>query len=721
MHKISLKEAGLSNEAIIECVRQDIHFIHELLGCYVVDKNLEILKDVSPEVKKEIIHLCKEKTKGLHNEPAVKTESKPEKRKYGKNIAPVHTVDINITPDTFLVELEDLGHISKNTRLALDTNNICTAGQLIDHYKKFKSFRGLRQIGDLKNIEASRLCEALIFRIANPVTETEKNGRSGIFTAENVNKPVLEKLFSLRSHGFRGPVISYFRNEIFTENDPGALAEKLNEINNDPKVIPGVGIKVAADLQAFLEELKKYSNSDQGSSDLDKQILVNSLRKVAWIDDNWLQENDLEFSKPLQILYNLIFNSVSLKDNDIFILENVSTFKITEKHKGLKYEEALEKYNSERGTEIPFSTFKVWINRVKSKFSQVIDDILSGLPELSEKLHVSLGLSEDFELVASERIDELNDTDGTGFSDLFFDLLICALNKEYYSLYGPAKGAFPVPGYLKRSLVKDPEKLDKLLLFLGKALEQKRTKERTFDLGQELADILEPGIGSGYLLSFLKGQNDEIRTESGKVILPATIERRKSLGELVTEIVEENGAPMHYNDIIERFEEKHPEIHLSAYRSLRDAINYSERLTSMGGSSSHYLLKEWQEEYYVGSLKELIIDLLREKQPRHFYEIFKVLSEKRPGLQRPVTVLAILTDLSEIFYHHQGGYYSIMADTSVDKGKTYPRIHAAVYSVIQQNKALLGSLPELLKILKDKYPDLSEIQLEYAVYQYLEK
>lgn len=715
MVKKSLHEADFSNEAIIACVHYNIHYLDELLKYFNQDRKLRMFNQVIPDVKEEILLKCKESEE-------VDDESR---RKYSRKQEHEYQSVVTMIPEnlqlaTSLEELVNAGVLSKKTWQSLGINNITDVNGFVNHYLKSNSYRDLRCIGTLKNNEATILAKTIINKIKLTIGVEQNPVANFSFTAGNVLPDKLKMLLDIRKGELKRSITEFFETKVLILSNENKLASMLNSLMKNPKIIPALGKKGNNDLKKFLNEYKSLCIDQRKHSAIRKEYLIQSLRKLAWVDDNWINANDLELNKPLQLLYNIINDATTLKNNDQFILRNVNTIKIIEEGQGLKYEDALNKYNQSHSSLTVLNTFKVWINRTKNKLIELLDDIMNELPELKMKLNAIFKLSGDFVVFQAEHTDSINEQNNTDFSDLFFDLLISRLNPDYYSLNGPGKRMFTELAFVKNDKVKNNHKFEGLLKTLSNEFNKPSAKERIFNIVSPVKECLNNEFGVACLVEFLKTQNNEVKFEGESLIFPPTHIRKKSLGELVYKVIEENNVPMHYDDIISRFREKYPDVKLSAYRSLRDAMDKSENITSMGGKSNHFLLNEWKAKYYVGPNKEFIIDFLQKKQPAHFFEIYRHISTKRPGV-KVITVTEILSGLSELFYYHGGGYYSLSNNASVNKKKIYPRTQKGIYSFIEKNRQLLTNQAELIKLLKKQFKEYSLIQLEYAIYQVSEK
>lgn len=715
MVKKSLHEADFSNEAIIACVHYNIHYLDELLKYFNQDRKLRMFNEVIPDVKEEILLKCKESEE-------VDDESR---RKYSRKQEHEYQSVVTMIPEnlqlaTSLEELVNAGVLSKKTWQSLGINNITDVNGFVNHYLKSNSYRDLRCIGTLKNNEATILAKTIINKIKLTIGVEQNPVANFSFTAGNVLPDKLKMLLDIRKGELKRSITEFFETKVLILSNENKLASMLNSLMKNPKIIPALGKKGNNDLKKFLNEYKSLCIDQRKHSAIRKEYLIQSLRKLAWVDDNWINANDLELNKPLQLLYNIINDATTLKNNDQFILRNVNTIKIIEEGQGLKYEDALNKYNQSHSSLTVLNTFKVWINRTKNKLIELLDDIMNELPELKMKLNAIFKLSGDFVVFQAEHTDSINEQNNTDFSDLFFDLLISRLNPDYYSLNGPGKRMFTELAFVKNDKVKNNHKFEGLLKTLSNEFNKPSAKERIFNIVSPVKECLNNEFGVACLVEFLKTQNNEVKFEGESLIFPPTHVKKKSLGELVYKVIEENNVPMHYDDIISRFREKYPDVKLSAYRSLRDAMDKSENITSMGGKSNHFLLNEWKAKYYVGPNKEFIIDFLQKKQPAHFFEIYRHISTKRPGV-KVITVTEILSGLSELFYYHGGGYYSLSNNASVNKKKIYPRTQKGIYSFIEKNRQLLTNQAELIKLLKKQFKEYSLIQLEYAIYQVSEK
>ncbi len=715
MVKKSLHEADFSNEAIIACVHYNIHYLDELLKYFNQDRKLRMFNEVIPDVKEEILLKCKES-----EEVDDESRRKYSRKKEHEYQSVVTMIPENLQLATSLEELVNAGVLSKKTWQSLGINNITDVNGFVNHYLKSNSYRDLRCIGTLKNNEATILAKTIINKIKLTIGVEQNPVANFSFTAGNVLPDKLKMLLDIRKGELKRSITEFFETKVLILSNENKLASMLNSLMKNPKIIPALGKKGNNDLKKFLNEYKSLCIDQRKHSAIRKEYLIQSLRKLAWVDDNWINANDLELNKPLQLLYNIINDATTLKNNDQFILRNVNTIKIIEEGQGLKYEDALNKYNQSHSSLTVLNTFKVWINRTKNKLIELLDDIMNELPELKMKLNAIFKLSGDFVVFQAEHTDSINEQNNTDFSDLFFDLLISRLNPDYYSLNGPGKRMFTELAFVKNDKVKNNHKFEGLLKTLSNEFNKPSAKERIFNIVSPVKECLNNEFGVACLVEFLKTQNNEVKFEGESLIFPPTHIRKKSLGELVYKVIEENNVPMHYDDIISRFREKYPDVKLSAYRSLRDAMDKSENITSMGGKSNHFLLNEWKAKYYVGPNKEFIIDFLQKKQPAHFFEIYRHISTKRPGV-KVITVTEILSGLSELFYYHGGGYYSLSNNASVNKKKIYPRTQKGIYSFIEKNRQLLTNQAELIKLLKKQFKEYSLIQLEYAIYQVSEK
>ena len=714
MRKIYISASGFSNEAVRACVKNNLYYLHELLKLYNEDRQLNKLENLKPDVKSEILSICDEMSSVVESEIS-KSHNQVESRTVRADINSSH-----IPSDLSLEQLRVNGFLSVDLYQALEINNIIDIAGFIEHYRETGSFRDLRRIGKLKNYEAINLVKRLNINIEFSEPANIVYPEILPFSPDNVSIEKLKILFDLRKQSLKNTCLRYFNDEILAVSDKTLLSEKLNKLIKNPDLINAMGVNGITSLQNFLNEYVKVCTNKLDASALDREHTIFRLRKLAWIDERWLEETGYSLDQPLKTLSNIIFNSVSLRDNDLFILKNLKSFKITNEHKGLKYDEAVDKLSEFTGEDIPIGSFKGWVYRLRKKLPEVIEECLEELPELSDKLEQYLKLEKDFVIFSSDEIARLNDQNNTGFSNLFFDILITILNKNYKSFYSLSNEKFEELAYLKEDYIKDENELKEFFEILSKAVFRLSGKYRKMELLQKVEKCFSPEFSVNDLVTFLVAHNNEISFEENLLVIPPSHEPRRSLGKCVIEILKEKGEAMHYNEIVESFKMKFPDQKLSAYRSLRDALDKSDLTMPLGGRSNYYILAEWEQRYFTGPYKKIIIDYLEGKQPQHFYSFFKSVREKRPEV-RIISIIEVLNSLSEIIHDHKGGFHSLKRNKDVDFKKLYPRLHASVYKQIEQNVQLLNNKPELISVLKKEFPQFEEIQLEYAIYQFSEK
>jgi len=717
MWYIYLKDSNLSEDSIKSCVQNNIHTLQNLMDQYQADQDFSKLSFLSEKSKREILEFCDDvlhyfRSYFDNEQDLLQAEIPNTNEANNDEFESLNSIKENYT----IEELYKEEFISKKVYQALIMNNLDDLNELYRYYINYGTFATLRNIGNLKNTELLQLVNR--YHPKDSVDIQKRTNTKVLFEEDcKLDPEFLLEFLNLWKLKLKGVVYDHLKKEIIkTKNDSELLKSVLNQIYKSPESIKGFGSQKGNLVKKFLEEYKELITASESY-----RINRYSHLKLFHSDKFKLSDeklNELDWSYPLKSFKALLDSSKRIKELDRFILENVRTCKITEVNEGLTYEKTREKASELFESEITTGVIKARTNRAKEKLVNEIDYLINEIPALAKAFDNLFKLKGEFVLVDSEKLHHLNEMNGTNFSNYLFNLIYTIYNKGYWSIFDLSGQFFCELSYISKKIVRDQQKFKTLIRSLRDKVNYHSSREKTYSLESQDVEFINSTQRLNYLKNLLVTHNPQIQFEDNYFTVPPAYDGRTPLIYYIVEVIREYGKAIHYDELIKRFDRKYPNIERNSYRSLRDAMSQSELTTPLGGSSNYYILQEWESNYKLGPYKTLILEYFEQQGGiQHYFEVYRNISKDRPDL-RLENVLATLLMLKDTFRSHDGGFYSLKKD-NINNVK-YRRVHSGVHKIIRKNKKLVDDPTILTKILKDHYPYLEEIQLEFVISQFEE-
>ena len=605
--------------------------------------------------------------------------------------------------------------ISSSLYWALIKNNILDFKGLKSHYEESGTFRDLTKISSKLNVEAIALLNVPQEGHVEKQPEDFMTKNQLFSITDLIDRWVYLKMLELRGEDLNRAAAKHLKSLEETQKDDHDFKMALSSIFRDPLKIKGVGVIKSPDIKRILHDIREISNDREKLDKFKKEFLLSRLGLLTGLKPEVFTSSNIYLDSLPGIIQFVLDNSSRLKDTDHYLMENFHGFKLWNAGNELSYRDIAEKILEEEGREVSDSMLRVRLNRLKKNLRNIIDAVIEETGKLNITDHEEFRLTGDFIIFPSQDIDHLNEKYSLEFSILMYDLIISSVNRGYLSLFQESNQGFTELAYIKDELVSENKEFRKMLLLLREDLNRDSPNgiQRVFEFYK--TECIDSDNRIQFISDLLRAHNDSIAISGDIIEFPPTRAWKLSLGDYAADILKVNGEAMRYDRIVEKFNEEHPEIKLNSYRAMKDAMYVSGRIISLGGRTNFYILREWEESYFHGPYKELIIKYLEDKQaPCHYYEIFRDICNGRPEM-RWKHIYDTAIGMADVFTHHGGGFYSLKR-RKLPSAREYSKLYAAVYVYIRNNKELLDEPETLLSVLKQRYPELEEIQLEFAIF-----
>lgn len=132
------------------------------------------------------------------------------------------------------------------------------------------------------------------------------------------------------------------------------------------------------------------------------------------------------------------------------------------------------------------------------------------------------------------------------------------------------------------------------------------------------------------------------------------------IAEDVYNILDNNGEPMHVEEIFKEFKKRYPDHKYTDPLQIKPSIYKHEHIKAIGKSSC-YALDSW-EGVYFGSIRDLLVDLLRASDiPLHIDELFEGVSVHYPNTTRASVLSTMEDEEQQRFVEFEGSYFGLTA------------------------------------------------------------
>ena len=158
------------------------------------------------------------------------------------------------------------------------------------------------------------------------------------------------------------------------------------------------------------------------------------------------------------------------------------------------------------------------------------------------------------------------------------------------------------------------------------------------------------------LLTYLLKNVYNVDVDSNGTILlkQNTIDVRKEL----YKILEDNGKPMHIDDIFAAFKKKYPQHKYKSSKQIRSFLYLQPHIKAIG-KSSHYALDTW-DGIYFGSIRNLIVELLsKSDKPMHIDDIYEEVIKYYPKTNKLSLLSTMIDKAGHRFKQVKKGYYGL--------------------------------------------------------------
>lgn len=132
------------------------------------------------------------------------------------------------------------------------------------------------------------------------------------------------------------------------------------------------------------------------------------------------------------------------------------------------------------------------------------------------------------------------------------------------------------------------------------------------------------------------------------------------ISEEVYNILENNGKPMHVEDIFKEFKKRYPDHKYTDPLQIKPSMFKHEHIKAIGKSSC-YALDSW-EDVYFGSIRDLLVDLLSASDiPLHIDDIFESVTEHYPNTTKASLLSTMEDEEQHRFVEFEGLHFGLTA------------------------------------------------------------
>ncbi len=544
-----------------------------------------------------------------------------------------------------------INNLLEDNKISVRTSNCCYNAQfkslfdIIEYYENGNTFYNIRNAGKRTCLDLEALCKEYISKLEIPV--------------QNINE-ILEKEQE-KKYRIKGLIENDFLNAIETKQIE--INDIINYLSNNQKIIiedkfnqyitvysirtvnriTAIGFEKFLINYLFSPENELHKIRGLGRKSIKEVIDLKSKMKAFFVELINLQEEDImkinlirekgdimqnnfvtEFYKinnHLPMFWVLEQKLITSKKRSIDIL--TSTFPIFQHYQSKTLEEVADKYaiTRERVRQIRNKTFhSTFENTDETDSFKKTDDFMQirQLLRKKEDWKYLLNVLQKVNFINQEsfEIQELLKKERCSLSVIFVLQLISYIFRDRYTLYG---GLNTLNQKHKNTFIINKEFADifNFEKFIEEFTNHIADKEEEYDLNIDdflsnsscwtstiylnNFDIIVSIVKEILLFEFRLYSNPD-----GLITIPPKKERNPL--NIVYEILQKNGQPMHINDIFAEFKRILPNHKYTDPAELRPYIQKNTKI-SYRNRSSIYTLKEWKH-IKAGTIRDAIVEFL---------------------------------------------------------------------------------------------------------------
>lgn len=708
MWNIKLNEStSLSKETVGLCIANGVETLQNLFDYYFSESKFDNLKYFSDNNKSELIAFCEEI---IH---FIETRMEKREEEVTNEVSHKPMLIDNLSLEALL----DQKFVSNRLFNAFKSSGLIDFQGIADHYSKYQTFLNLPRVGFDKNSEAKGLLEK--YALERRVEESTSYNQSSLSVVNhddadksiNWDNYTLDKTSFLEYLDQQKPSIANWLYNYFVralaELKDSNFSEEIQAIYNSPHNYGDhIGTGKVSQIRNLIAQSSRVTAEIKQPSDTYAKKLTDQLQEhKIYVDQQAIVEFLVNSYNPLKLMDVALAGFEKMKIRDHIILNRLNAAKYFINDIRLSYEEVQDQLAQILGEEVPIGTFKPWVMRSKEHFAEFVNSFCT-IIDSKEFILAHLEDHDGTMVLRDTVIHELNEKYGVSFAKPVYNLVVLHYLIDYLPAFDLRRDEFTNLYFLPATDFTEDE-LNSVLLDLKAARDKKTIKEIQIDLTDN-KELLR------HVKSILRVEQADFKTESNYLMFPPTAQRKPNKVDALISILEEEGEAMHYDDIVDEVNKLHPGLFLS-YRAPKDSLHVSEKTMSLGGRSNYYILTSWKDKYFYGGLKDILIDYYEQQsEPRHLYNAYLIIKDKKLPPPPIEAVESTLLLLDEVFHSNKNKFFSL--NTKNQRQEIGIRLNNTHHNFTDR---ALGkySVKEVKEMIAKQYPGIHPDQIEYLIWK----
>ena len=540
-------------------------------------------------------------------------------------------------------ELKSRNVIRNRSYNSLLKVGIYTVQDINKHYLKYKTFKNIKNIGELSNKELVSVVEKYPLSDVNlPLTlnkSQESYFKEFIFFTDLINYefPLLDK-----SDDFNYvSILNYFTSK---EDD-------ILETGDENTIMQFYILK---------HYVYNFINSISQVSDSLSQMLIYIMASYNLLGYDYSKLNLENIFKPFKLIYDTFKNEVTFSDKKKEIFESCFTLSQT-KLENKEYDKCLRKLSknlkisSERIRQLRIEIYYKFIDFLKVSF--LFKEIIS------EKYDVDF--SKDLVYIDRNKAKYIRETEGIDHSNNFINLIIYSTLSKDYDLVGFVRHTFFLYNFYFRnnsfySIKKYLTDLFDFNAFIKKVSLRYKTairRDEVYDLEKYVKDFFKAPVSSEIkekiyeILKVILENDYNIKVQDKKIIFKRT--SKETLPELIYKILKEKGTTMKIEEIYHELKKSGRKVSMDSIRST--IVTDKTKFVSFNRNST-YAVREIVEEKNIkaGTIRKIVIEYLEKfDKPVSLDNVVEYVKKYRPTASRSSIISNLKLDSSNIFVFYK--------------------------------------------------------------------
>ncbi|MDR3669012.1 MAG: hypothetical protein P4L35_19455 [Ignavibacteriaceae bacterium] len=628
------------------------------------------------------------------------------------------------------ISLEEL---AKRIPITILAQNICmrngltTLGKLNSYYYENKNtFKGLRGCGIRVESELVELLNKYFYQIKDVQNEVLSNKIVQTYKALTPFKKIalthhIKYLLRTLSARALNGLNQQFGSSLFTD-----LFNSILEAGFDFNSIRNIGEKTGNELNIlrdklilFVDFLKELDEKNL-SKEYTKLILLSEFPNIS---DNSLHYIETIFDANGKIMLFKLIN-ILITESVIFKSNEKSVFNLTYKLADLS-----TKSPNEIAKELNLT--KERIRQLKINLENEVETYFEFILNLN-KIDINnyeIENQSQFIVIDENKIKIFNENEQVHYNIKFYSIILGLFLKASHSLLGSSV-------IFGKRKTKNARRFKKCYL-IEKSIFEKFNFEKFLEdvylkLNEKNSDSYSLYF-EGYLFDFFIGDRnklfiptrdiceqilfhefDLIIDSNGFLLLERTT--RKLAYEYAYEILNDSNRLMTVDEIYTSIIDKYGELEITS-ASVRASLQRDKEHFMFIGRSSTYGLRKWEMEQINmkgGTIRDIVEEYLNsENEPKHIFEIMKVVSKYRETNEKNVLSNIKLED-NERFCFHEGGFIGIRGKLYSTEKLNFTKLTGSRFTRVFLRKFHNQKLQDVIDFYVSKY-NYKPVQLLYML------